>query len=99
MKGIAAIFTLYIFVLVLMPCFDDPYHQAGTTTDIESIFDGSHSELCSPFCSDHDCHTHITISFVTVDFSLEQFCENHVVENPQEIAKPYFDIWQPPKIS
>jgi len=97
-KGIATILALYVSVLVLMPCFDSPYHQDEPMANIESIFDGSHSELCSPFCCDHDCHTHITVGLVNSTFAPEQFCEIISSEIKTNIPTPFFAIWQPPKI-
>jgi uncharacterized protein DUF6660 len=97
-KKIAAILAFYVFVLVLAPCFDNPYHQDEATTNIEHVFDGSHSEICSPFCSNHECHSHIAIAFVNTTFVTEQFCEITDVEIITTIPTPYFAIWQPPKI-
>jgi hypothetical protein len=84
---------------MLMPCFDNPNHQDEATTAIESVFDSMHSELCSPFCSDHDCHSHITISFVNSTFGSEQYAEVSATVFTTDIPTPYFAIWQPPKIS
>jgi len=97
-KGIAGILVLYIFALIMMPCFDDPNHQDEATTNIERIFDGSHSEICSPFCSDHNCHTHITVVYVNSTFIAEQYCEPGATEITASIPTPFFAIWQPPKI-
>jgi len=84
---------------MFMPCFDDPNHQDQATANIEYIFDGSHAEICSPFCSDHECHTHITITFVNSTFVSEKFSEIAGVELTADIPSPYFAIWQPPRIS
>lgn len=81
-----------------MPCTDNQYHQDEALVNTEHIFDGSHSELCSPFCSDHECHTHITVAFVNTLFVQQQFCELVSVELSKQIPTPYFAIWQPPKI-
>gem|GEM_PF-3272073 len=99
MKKLASLLAFYVFTLVLMPCFDNEYHQDEAAAATEHIFDGSHSELCSPFCSDHECHTHITLSLVNSFFTPEQYGEATPVEIVTEVATPFFAIWQPPKIS
>jgi uncharacterized protein DUF6660 len=98
-KKLTAILSIYILGLMFMPCFDNPNHQDEATANIEYIFDGTHSEICSPFCSDHECHTHITISFVNSTFVSAQYSEVNPTVFTTAIPTPYFAIWQPPKIS
>jgi len=99
MKILAAILTVYIAALLVLPCTDYEHYRDDALAGIESVFDGNHSDVCSPFCSDHECHTHITLSFVNTVFVQMPFCEIPVVETTHFIPTPYFAIWQPPKIS
>jgi len=83
-----------------MPCTDDLVHQEDdSSVKTELSIENTHFEICSPFCSDHDCHTHITVSFSCNSFMQTQFCDLVIVENPIAIPTPYFAIWQPPKIA
>jgi len=97
-KNFTTILAIYVFALIIVPCEDSEYHHDSTSTDIAYVFDGSHSELCSPFCSDHECHTHITVTFVNSTFVAEQFVKAANVEIATNIPTPFFAIWQPPKI-
>lgn len=82
-----------------MPCTDDAVHQDDITIQTELSISNIHYELCSPFCSDHDCHTHITFGFVNTLFVQHDFSKLHRVEQPQKAPIPFFAIWQPPKIA
>ena len=99
MKAFAAILTIYVFGLILIPCEDSEYHHDSVSVDVEYVFGDSQSELCSPFCADHDCHTHITVAFVNSTYVPQQFVEAANVDITTNIPKPFFAIWQPPKIS
>ena len=99
MKLFTAILTVYIFALIITPCDASEYHHDATANNIEHVVDGSHSELCSPFCADHDCHTHITVTFVNSLFVPNQFVKPVNVEVTATIPTLFFAIWQPPKIS
>ena len=81
-----------------MPCFDNEYHHDSDITGTE-IFDGNHLEICSPLCSDHDCHTHITLTLVKQTTSQPKYLKAQTTVLKDNIATPYFVIWQPPKIS
>ena len=99
MKAFATILTIYVFALILIPCEDSEYHSDTASTDVEYVLGGSHYQLCSPFCADHDCHSHITVSFVNSMFVPNQFVMAVNVEVTTTIPTPFFAIWQPPKIA
>ncbi len=82
-----------------MPCTDDVMHHDDLDTKTELTENNVHYGLCSPFCSDHECHTHITVSFINSALVQTQFCDLIGVEKPIAITTPYFPIWQPPKIA
>ncbi len=98
LKKLALILGLYIFALAVMPCTDDVVHHNDLDTNTELAANNVHYELCSPFCSDHDCHTHITVSFIKNTFIQLNFSDLSIVEKPIAIPTPFFAIWQPPKI-
>jgi uncharacterized protein DUF6660 len=98
LKKLAIILGLYIFALTVIPCTDDAVHHDDLAVKTELSVETPHYELCSPFCSDHDCHTHITVSFVNSTFVQQQFSDLAIVERPIAIPTPFFAIWQPPKI-
>jgi len=99
LKKLALILGLYIFALAVMPCTDDVVHHDEIGDKTELAANIVHYELCSPFCSDHECHTHITVSFINNNILQSQFCDLIMVEKPIAIPTPYFAIWQPPKIA
>ena len=99
MKGLTFILSLYVFALVLMPCFDNEYHQNESMSNINQLIDGNHLEICSPLCSDHDCHTHITLTIVDVDIDLPGYWDIEVSVLAKKTPIPFIAIWQPPKIS
>ncbi len=99
MKKLTVILSLYIFALTIIPCTDDLTHQDDeNVATTEMAIESTHFEICSPFCSDHDCNTPVTVSFISNTFMQTQFCELEIVEKPIAIPTPYFAIWQPPKI-
>ena len=102
MKVFTFIFSLYILVLVAIPCIDKP---ANTTLQKLEAPQSSHnsqdqeSDHCSPFCTCSCCATFSIqednyVLFNSFSYLLAQFSEH-----PTSSASFHFSsIWQPPKI-
>ncbi len=71
MKFLAAILSIYIFALNLVPCEDSCDFDNEVKTEISKTLDNDHkhqdTDSCSPFCNCQCCHVHAT-HFKIVDF-------------------------------
>jgi hypothetical protein len=103
MKLISIILVIIIAGFTLIPCDDDANDhsdQQGILVPQDGDLDGhADFDFCSPLCSCHCCHSHITppvfLSFITdIQYSQEfsSYYEDH-------LSSIFFPIWQPPKIA
>ena len=105
MKFLVVIFSLYFLALNLLPCQDAPVTEDTAHPELVQPQGDAHdhgqcdSDLCSPFCGCHCCHSH------TVDFGLVTF-EPFQLPIPQ-MDFAHFDslgenfphsLFQPPRI-
>jgi len=99
----AAILSMMILTMVTIPCADsllcDSTSGTEQFTGLDQHQETSHIDFCTPFCSCHCCHTHITqIAFFSLqDIDLYQY------DSPAHSRQLYgimsFSIWDPPRLS
>ena len=103
MKVFTLLFSLYILVLVAIPCIDKPLAGVMQKIEIPQSTHGNHDEgadHCSPFCTCACCATFVIqldhgIPFNSFSYLLTQFLEYSSTFVTHHLAS----IWQPPKIS
>lgn len=102
MKFFVYILSLYILVLIAIPCIDKPV--VNTIQKIElSHNDNNHqsnSDRCSPFCTCDCC----IIPVIQQDSSIQFDCFDYIYREYTDYSVSYISslfvtIWQPPKLS
>lgn len=102
-KTITTLLSVYLLILMVMPC-SDAHAQFGKVNQTQvSQLDNDHHhdvELCTPFCVCAGCTAAIvlqpSIEFETFQFDF-QFKE--AVSSYKFIASSFFgSIWQPPQL-
>jgi hypothetical protein len=108
MKSFCYIFSIYIFLLAIVPCGDivecnnlETNIIAGAVNDF-SHQDHEHSEeKCTPFCHCACCGIHILATDL-VFFEYNKFQPKFPTIKVSYITsfypEIYFNIWQPPKL-
>lgn len=102
MKFFVYILSLYILVLIAIPCIDKPVDNTVQKIEL-SHNDNNHqsnSDHCSPFCSCDCCVTPV----IQLDISICLDCFDYTYREYSEFSVSYtFSlfayIWQPPKLS
>lgn len=103
MKYLAFILSLYILVLIAVPCIDVP--QDESAHKIEHAGDSSHhheneTDHCSPFCTCYCCAVNAEVPFVSVAVDCLAFTQFNYSEYQLSFSlSPYATIWQPPQLS
>ncbi len=103
MKFLAAILSIYIFTLNLVPCEDKGSFDNEVKTEISQDIDDNHqhgdNDLCSPFCNCQCCHIH-AIYFKIVNFTITTFdISTEVFYHFKGLEKDFNStILQPPQV-
>jgi len=100
---VTTIFTVYLLVLMVMPC-TDAHSRLGLTTQnqfSQSVDDDHHDiEICSPFCVCSSCVAAVmvqpVIAFETLHF--ESHYRNGHSFYESIVSSFYGSIWQPPQL-
>ncbi|WP_394341683.1 DUF6660 family protein [Solitalea longa] len=102
MKWLCYILSLYMLVLICVPCGDNieckkiTQEQEGNAGNHDSH--NHEQENCSPFCLCSCCSIAInTTEPLLVSFELTHFIEHITVHIPFSIPKISSHIWQPPR--
>ena len=64
MRSVALIFAIFFAGLTVIPCTDAEIAEDTIETVLEDGLEHQHdseSDLCTPFCVCHCCHTHLII--------------------------------------
>lgn len=102
MKIIAFILTVYILLLIAIPCVDVPpsammhkiEHSQNTTDNHQH-----NTDHCSPFCTCYCCTTPILYQTFTLQFSCFSLSQKFESEyRSAYISTLFTSIWQPPKL-
>jgi hypothetical protein len=102
MKLFASVFSLYILVLLAVPCMDT--HSSGMNTGIVAATNETHNhsgdmDQCSPFCSCICCAASIVYPEFKVDFFSSDFFEKVTPSKALSfIPVSLNSIFQPPNI-
>jgi len=101
LKFIAVILSMYIMVLIAMPC-NDVHAADANSASIELLVQyHNHTkdvDLCTPFCFCHCCQTLSFPSFYNgISSDVEMLALNITFKEPR-FSNPLSSIWQPPKI-
>lgn len=105
MKFFALTFSIYIFLLAIVPCGDGEECNETQKISISENADHEHhdheKETCTPFCFCSCCGTSIINLYDLVTFSdiVPVHSKGFPVFNHTFLSVEYFHIWQPPKIS
>lgn len=87
--------------MAFKPCDDIPIIDIDSKTNVQAENEHSHSDLhdlCTPFCSCHCCHTHITNNCAFCSEELT-FFECKSTDQPfSYLSRISFSIWDPPTI-
>jgi len=103
MKIIAFILSVYIILLIAMPCVDVPNDHNSLKLELSNLKTDNHhsdSNLCTPFCTCDCCITPV----IQQDSSIRLDCLDYTYRKYSEFSVSYtFSlfayIWQPPKLS
>ncbi len=101
-KAISFILSIFILSMVLMPCADTPIDGVASDMGIQETEDhneSDHHDLCSPFCTCHCCHTHITQHYTFCLGELTFFKSNPTEKPFLLVSRISFSIWDPPPFS
>ncbi len=101
MKVLSAILSIYIMVLIAMPCNDVHTVQdnkAPVELSEHNHAHSDHTDLCSPFCFCSCCQT----VFIPITFNYNHFTSiifdltiNYVKQN---YIDPATNLWRPPRV-
>jgi len=99
---ITALLSVYLLVLMVMPCSDAHTQMGGNTTTHFSKADShhDHTDLCTPFCVCSGCIAAIVLQ-PALEFSLLNFdvSAKEPVNFYESVASSFYgSIWQPPQI-
>ena len=104
MKFFACILSLYILVLVAIPCVDKPEDHTLQKSEItQNTTDNNQNECdqCSPFCTCNCCASPVIQFDFNVQFDSLTFLQKCI--SPEYVpifVSPYSGtIWQPPQLS
>ena len=103
MKFLAAILSIYIFTLNLVPCEDNSALENEVKTEISIEIDDNHehqnADLCSPFCICQCCHISIT-NFYLIDYTIPNpFISTEMFHYTDGLEKDFnLSILQPPQV-
>lgn len=109
MKWLPLLLALYVLALALMSCTDSTssdcggeYQELMADAERENHPEHSHTgesmDNCSPLCTCHCCHVHVTLQ--------DPFQRPNLMDLPYAIPSyyislkdiPYFDFFVPPRI-
>jgi len=103
MKVFACILSLYILILVAMPCVDVPQDHGVQKTELSqntNIPQPNDADTCSPFCVCSCCVSPISHHIYNVSFTC--YSSTRIQFNNYSSFFTSFNtasIWQPPKLS
>jgi len=103
MKAIACILSVYILVLIAIPCIDAPL--GDTLQNVEQADHSNHNhnhenDHCSPFCSCQCCATPAVFQNYAIQFNCFLFVQKQFPGySSSYISSLFVTIWQPPKIA
>jgi hypothetical protein len=102
MKVFTFIFSLYILVLIAIPCVDRPYENTIHPTEHAgqtSHGHGDDSDHCSPFCDCNCCGNQVVSMENILLPEVVSFQKRVVFWYPTKfISEPYRSIWLPPEL-
>lgn len=99
---ITAILSVYLLVLMVMPCSDAHTHL-GTNTRAhfsKSTDTHNHADVCTPFCVCSGCVAAIVLQ-PALEFEVLQFdaLHNEPANLYESVASSFYgSIWQPPQL-
>ncbi|MUH36011.1 hypothetical protein D9O36_09175 [Zobellia amurskyensis] len=101
MRLFAIILSVYFLALNVVPCSDaDIVTDNQVTVAADNGVDHGHasSDLCSPFCMCHCCHTH-TVNFTIFTFEpFQPLISQEELAHFDSLGKDIFlDLLQPPR--
>lgn len=105
MRLIASILSVYLMVLIAIPCIDRPEDHHLVNTEIGDTANSTHQhndgDQCSPFCTCNCCATPVIYQDFGVRFDCLTFIEKSIsTEYTSVIFSCHLSsIWQPPQIS
>ena len=95
-KSISFILSFMTLVMILSPCADGS-ETDDTSLEVISTLDDSHQhDACSPFCSCHCCHSHVTQLCVLCSGEYDFFISLPSVQSFPLLSRISFSIWDPP---
>ena len=103
MKVSVCILSLYLLVLIVIPCVDLPKdNELGHTEFFQNTSESSPDDidLCSPFCTCNCCVSPVVSqAYFTLVYQFMLLQEYNYDIITADISSPFVNIWQPPKIS
>jgi len=105
MRLVACILSIYIMVLIAIPCVDRPEDNHLQKTEIGGNARNGHQhhdgDQCSPFCTCNCCATPVIYQDFNVQFDSFSVIEQRIsTEYTSAIFSSHLSsIWQPPQIA
>jgi len=104
MKFSAIILSLYLLMLVVVPCIDahadNVLHKTELSQKKQDNQNHNDSDRCSPFCGCNCCATSIIFQRYLVQLNCFSFSEKQYFPVFSIFfSDPLASIWQPPKIA
>ncbi len=104
MKFLVVILSVYFLALNLLPCQDEPVAEDTARPELVQQQGDGHdheqcdSDLCSPFCGCHCCHSH-TIDLAWVAFPFQPTISQENFTHFDSFGKDFpHSLFQPPRI-
>ncbi len=102
MKFLAAILSIYVLVLTLLPCVDVPTDNLLHKTELTKASTEKHTDdgdHCSPFCTCQCCASPMVSHFQMFNFQTATILEQRIFSyHNLDYTSPFYSIWQPPKL-
>lgn len=97
-------FSIYILILTVMPCVDQPEDPCVQQTSLSQTSDDNQTndfDQCSPFCSCECCVTPVIQQNQLVKLEYFTVLLNCFSDNYASVAPSGYSIavWQPPQLS
>jgi hypothetical protein len=108
MKIVSFILSLFLLGATFIPCTDLAAVSTGQSLQqlevqlAQQDHEDAHTnsfDLCTPFCSCHCCHTHVTYNEAALDLKVDNSSTAGYTLYPNYLPISFFSIWQPPKIT
>ena len=96
-KVASLLLSFLILTMASLPCADEPVENESVSIEAHDHHEESdHNDLCSPFCTCHCCHSHVTQHCTFCLKTFATFRSRPSDESFPLLSRISFSIWDPP---